>query len=393
MIDSAERVVPETLDALSEAMRGCHARGEALTFVGGGTDLGLGYPPERVDRVISTQQLARVVDYAPDDMTVTVEAGVTLAALQAAVAQRGQRLALDPPRPERTTIGGLLATNGYGPRRARYGTLRDLVLGASLVRADGERVRGGGKVVKNVAGFDVPKLLVGSLGSLGCIASATFRLHPLPEMERTVVMRCASAASVRALCVALTEAQLEPSAVVAFGVDGEFDVAILFEGFASGVDQQATACATRARALGIAPSDGAGDATWRARHDAARTRGDVRVKATFRTAAFAEVDRGALAPLQRTLRDAALVVYPTAGVAFCCGDAADAEAVLAALAAARTCAELAGGTLVAIDAPGDVRQRFDVYGTTPGALPLMREIKARFDPDRRCNAGRFVGHL
>ena len=165
------------------------ACGAALGFEGGGTALGQGYPPARIDRIVGTGRLDRMLEYAPSDMTVTVEAGITIAALQAQLAPHGQRLALDPPLAQRATIGGVLAVNGYGPLRARCGTAHDITLGIQLVRADGTLVRGGGKVVKNVAGFDIPKLAIGSFGSLGLIVAATFRLHPVPEARRAVYVR------------------------------------------------------------------------------------------------------------------------------------------------------------------------------------------------------------
>src|SRR5204862_2234914 len=160
-------------------------------------------------------RLAHVLEYAPSDMVLVAEAGVTLAALQATTRANGQMLALDAPAPERATIGGLVATAGFGPRRARYGGIRDLIIGVTLVRADGEVARGGGKVVKNVAGFDLPKVACGSLGTLGLIATATFRLHPLPEAVRSVRVAGVRAEQVIAVLAAARTAQLEPTCAVA----------------------------------------------------------------------------------------------------------------------------------------------------------------------------------
>jgi len=391
----ARRVAPESPGDLADAMRHAHASDEVLAFVGGGTELGLGYPAERVDALVSTERLTRIVDYAPDDMTVTVEAGVTLAALQSMLGEHRQRLALDAPAGQRATLGGLLATNGYGPRRARYGGLRDLILGATFVRADGALVRGGGKVVKNVAGFDVPKLLVGSLGTLGCIATATFRLHPLPEAERLVVVRCPTASDLRALCVALVEAQLEPSAVVALNVADGFDVRVLFEGFSAGVDEQASACVGRANALGLEArlDDPAGAASFWQAHERSRTSADVRAKVTFPPASLEAVYDGALIAHARAFGDAAIVLYPTLGVAFCSGSGDGVDLAARALPYARAAVERLGGSLIVQAAPAFVREQVDVYGILPPSFALIQRIKERFDPRRRCNRGRFVGHL
>src|SRR5512138_638657 len=213
----------------------------AVGFVGGGTDLELGRPPARLDAVVHTRRLAKVREHAPSDQIVAVEAGITLAELQRHLAPHRQRLAIDPPLADRATIGGIVAANAFGPRRTRYGAIRDLVIGMTFVRADGVVARGGGKVVKNVAGFDVPRLLCGSLGTLGLVAEVVFRLHPLPEASATVVVRGLSAKGVRALATAALDARLEPVALAALpDDDGErFRAAIRFEGFGPGVRDQA----------------------------------------------------------------------------------------------------------------------------------------------------------
>src|SRR5215468_6177165 len=206
---------PATLDESAEVMAMAARDRLRLGFVGGGTALAMGAPPAGLDAVVRSERLARIVEHAPADMVAVVEAGVTLAALQAALAAHGQRLAIDPPCPERATIGGLVAAAGFGPLRARYGAIRDLIIGVTLVRADGTVARGGGKVVKNVAGFDLPKVACGSLGTLGMIAQAAFRLHPLPEASSTVLAAGVGAEAVVALVAAARAAQLEPACVVA----------------------------------------------------------------------------------------------------------------------------------------------------------------------------------
>ncbi|HKA87367.1 MAG TPA: FAD-binding oxidoreductase, partial [Haliangiales bacterium] len=180
--------LPAGVDECAEVM-GLAAREKLrVAIIGGGTELGLGRPPAGLDAVVRSERMGRILDYAPSDMVLAVEAGATLASVQSAAGAHGQMLAIDPPHPERATIGGLVATGAFGPRRARYGAIRDLIIGVTLVRADGTVARGGGKVVKNVAGFDLPKVACGSLGSLGLVGAAAFRLHPLPEAVQTVVM-------------------------------------------------------------------------------------------------------------------------------------------------------------------------------------------------------------
>ncbi|HYV67213.1 MAG TPA: FAD-binding oxidoreductase, partial [Myxococcales bacterium] len=229
---------PGSVAEASQAMAQLSREGKKIAFVGGGTELGLGAPPERIDAVVRTRGLGRIVEYQPADMVIVVEAGLTLAELQAAAREHRQRLALDPPWPERATLGGIVATSAFGPRRARYGAVRDLIIGVQLIRADGTVARGGGKVVKNVAGFDLPKLACGSLGTLGLVAGATFRLHPLPEASETAVLPGLSPAEVVDAVARMRGAQLEPVAAAALKGPSGYDLAVCFEGFGKGVAQQ-----------------------------------------------------------------------------------------------------------------------------------------------------------
>src|SRR5947208_2316906 len=190
---SAQIVTPASEEDLARVVAEANRRGLKVTPRGGGTKLEWGNPPERVDLVLSTLGLSRVVEHAHGDMTVTAEAGCTYGALQMHVARRGQRLALDNLFPDRATLGGIMATNDSGALRVGFGSLRDLVLGVTVALPDGTLARSGGKVVKNVAGYDLPKLMVGAFGTLGVITQATFRLHPLPAATRTFEFAASSA--------------------------------------------------------------------------------------------------------------------------------------------------------------------------------------------------------
>jgi glycolate oxidase FAD binding subunit len=385
-------IEPQTREDFAAAIGAAHASGEAIAIVGGGTELGLGAPPERLDRVVRTTHLDRVVEYAPADLVITVEAGMTLAALQATLAPHAQRLALDPPHADRATIGGLLATNDFGPARARYGTLRDAIVGISLVRADGTVVRGGGKVVKNVAGFDLPKIAVGSLGTLGAIATATLRLHPTPEVVRSIRVEFARADALRAFVAALIDERLEPAALDAERrADGSYELDVRFEGFATGAAEQvdrALALASKAAApaheIEIAPSR---DATL-------RSFGTVRIRIAFPPATLAALDTRVLAPLASAFAESRITVYPTAGVAFAGGlPHANAESVVAALEGVRNELTVAGGHATVLEMPPELHRRIAPWGPPPAAFVLMRRLKTRFDPERTFNPGRFVGGL
>ncbi|MGH2394810.1 MAG: FAD-binding oxidoreductase, partial [Candidatus Limnocylindria bacterium] len=159
--------------------------GLAVAPRGSGAMQELGGSPERLDLVLDTRGLARVLEYKPDDLTVSVEAGLAAGALAARLAPHRQQLPVDPPGWAGRTLGGLVATNAHGPLRARFGTLRDLLLGVRFVQADGVVTWGGARVVKSVSGYDVPKLMVGALGTLGVLVELTLRLHPMPDREAT----------------------------------------------------------------------------------------------------------------------------------------------------------------------------------------------------------------
>jgi glycolate oxidase FAD binding subunit len=382
---------PRSTDECLDIFRAACARKLALAVVGGRTELGLGAPPARLDALVCTGRLGRIVEYAPSDQVVIAEAGMTLSTLQATLAEHGQRLACDPPLADRATLGGLLATNGFGPLRTRFGSLRDLIIGVSIVRADGTIARGGGKVVKNVAGFDLPKLVVGSLGTLGMIATAAFRLHPLPESTTTLRIGAVAAGAVRALVVDMREQQLEPAAVVATGTANAFDVLVRFEGFASGVGAQIDRLLARLQGVDVLSSAEA-DQAWK-EQASLRTQGNARIKISIPPAVIEAAASEVVAPLIDVLSAGRAMFYPTLGLGFVTGDVEDPGAFANAIARGRACMARHDGSLVVQELPYSLRGSVDVWGPPPAAIVLMKRVKDRFDPDRRLNAGRFVGGL
>jgi glycolate oxidase FAD binding subunit len=369
-------VTPRAIDELCETIRALHDERRSFAIAGGATELSLGNAPRALDTLIRTTALDRVVEYAPEDQTITVEAGITLAALDRILAEHAQMLPIDAIDRAHATIGGVVAANSAGRRRGRYGTAKDLIVGVTIVRPDGVRARGGGKVVKNVAGFDLPKLMVGSLGTLGAIATVTLRLYPVPEASGAVVARVADDASIARICDALVACRLEPESVALY--NGEALV-ITFAGTRAGVDAQVAA--TRTLAPDVTDLTELERLSYDQRESAVRRDGAWRFRLTA-------PPREALAICARRVSaepaNAVPVVYPLLGIGW--QSAADANPREIDAARAR-------GAVVVHAMPDAARGEVDAWGPPPPSFPLMRALKERFDPHGLCNPGRFVGGL
>jgi glycolate oxidase FAD binding subunit len=385
-VEPRETLAPRSVDELARAIRDLSVAQRAFAIVGGGTELGLGNAPRALDTVVRTTHLNRIVDYAPEDQTVTVEAGVTFEQLDRALAEHGQMFPLDVVDRARVTVGGAIATNAFGRRRVRYGTIKDLILGVEIVRPDGTPSRGGGKVVKNVAGFDLPKLMVGALGSLGAIATATFRVYPVPPVVRAVALTIAARTQLDDVLAAMVETRLVPESVVLYG---NASLVITFTGNAAGVDAQMTTAQEIARAHGAEARELSDleRESYDQREQAVRRDGAWRLRVTAPPARMAAGIAISLAasPL------AAPVEYPTVGVslhAYAEGDY-DLDSVRAHVARETNGA----GAVVVTEMPDTARGSVDAWGAPPPAFALMKTLKQRFDPSEIANTGRFIGGL
>lgn len=239
---------PANADEAARALADASRTGERVLVRGGGTKLEWGRSRPPADVQLSTHRLNQVIAHRHGDLTATVEAGATLDAVNETLARRGQWIPLDPVWPDRATIGGLVATNDAGPRRHRYGAPRDLIIGIEIARADGVRAKAGGIVVKNVAGYDLARLMTGSFGALGLILNATFKLYPLPAASRTVVARLPTHAAAGALVNALNASQLTPTAIEL--ETGPLRLLIRFESTERSVQHQAEQTVGHAEACG-----------------------------------------------------------------------------------------------------------------------------------------------
>ena len=392
--------------------------GLAVVPRGSGTTVSWGVPPRRLDLVIDTLRLDRVIEHAAGDLVVRAQAGVTMRQLAGVLATARQQLALDEPagpahggQADSPTVGGLVARGSAGPRRLRYGTPRDLLIGITVIRPDGTVTKSGGKVVKNVAGYDLGKLYAGSHGTLGLITEAIFRLHPLPAATAFVTAGYADPAAAAQGVAAAAGSELAPVAIEIDrpARDGLVRVAVLLEGDPAGVSERASLM------RGVL---GAGTATldaappwWGAAPGATgagspgREAGTV-IRVGFWAAALPGVLHAVDAAGRAARLDPAVAGSAAAGTLHAAvpGSAApDAVAGFLAALRDRLARDLepgfAGGagpparaSAVVVRAPAPVRDLVDMWGPVP-ALGLMRALKDQFDPEHLMAPGRFAGGI
>jgi len=358
---------------------------------GGATKMDWGNPPRDGELIVSTRRLNRVLEHAWGDMTATVEAGCTFTQLQQTLAEHGQRVALDPLWPDRATVGGVLATNDSGSLRTRFGALRDLIIGITLALADGTLAKSGGKVVKNVAGYDLPKLATGSLGTLGIITQAIFRLHPVPPETRSLSFSSHDNAAVNGLVLKVLDSTLIPTGIqVRAGNSFLPEVDVRFEGTATGCDaqiEQTSRIASGARRIKSSADVWNAPATlWSGAEPA------VVCKFTLLPA-----DLGAfcdkLTRVSERFHLSWRLVAQAAGVGLLRLEGTESAALLAAIRDLLERLESSRGSLAVLRCPLEVKRKADVWGNAGDALRLMRDIKAQFDPAGRLNPGRFIGGI
>jgi glycolate oxidase FAD binding subunit len=389
--------------------------GAAIPLVawGGGTAAAVGTPiaPERPGIVLGLGRLQRLVEHEPGDLTATAEAGIPFAALQTALRTRGQWLSLDPPDPERATLGGVMAANAAGPRRHLYGGARDLVIGMTVVTAEGAVVRAGGKVVKNVAGYDLPKLFVGSHGTLAIIVDVTVKLRPLPEDERLVCVRFERLKDAAIAARALMASDLIPSALelldadAARALEGEAPSGALlvvgFDGLREQVEWQCDELAATVGPLGGDAVRAMSPATWsRLTSISAAALGGMpaalmrmsvmpsQVGEVMEEAAVAARSRGLLTACAAHAGLGAIRV-----ALFSAREGGEIAPVAATLTDWRNLARGAGGHAVLEWAPLAVKSEVAVWDDAGAAGRIMQRIKGQLDPQNLLNPGRFVAGI
>jgi glycolate oxidase FAD binding subunit len=402
-------VLPGSVDEVAAVIVQAAEAGVPIVPWGGGTAIGVGVPPARAGLVLLLTRLGGLVEHEPGDLTATAQAGITLGALQAALRARGQWLSLDPPDAGRATLGGVLAANAAGPRRHLYGTARDLLIGVTVVTADGAVVRGGGKVVKNVAGYDLPKLFIGSFGTLGVIVEATVKLRPVPDDERLVAVRFERLEDAGAALRTLLASDLIPNAVdlldrtsgAALGLPPvPATLVVGFDGLGEQVDWQVAELASVVVPRGGAKPTLLPAATWErlasAARDAFEAPAAMMTLSVLPGVVADTMEHGAQAARERGLTSAwcahAGVGHVTAALR-AEGARQDPAPVAAVLEQWRAAAHAGGGHASVAWAPLPVKSALPVWDDAGAAGRLMQRIKAQLDPNNLLNPGRFVGGI
>jgi glycolate oxidase FAD binding subunit len=382
-------IEPGSAAEMAAVLQHAHDLGLRLAPRGGGTKMEWGNAPRGLDLILSTRRLERVLDHAWADMTATVEAGCTVAGFQRILAEHGQRLSLDPLWPDRSTIGGVLATNDSGTLRVRFGAMRDLVVGITVALTDGTLARSGGKVVKNVAGYDLPKLMAGSLGTLAVITEATFRLYPLPRRVRNLSFVLPTAEAMSQVVLALLDSTLTPTGLQIRAQKGDsLGVDVRLEGEEAALDARVDELR---RLVTAKPTDApaeiwdAREALWAGAEPAVVCR--LTVLPTRLGALCERVGREA-EPGGLSWR----VVAQAGGLAWLRLEGS-AAALLDVLRSLRRGVEAEEGSLAVLHGPPEVRAGAEAWGAPGDALPLMHRVKEQFDPAALLNPGRFVGGI
>ncbi len=398
-------VYPSTQEQLAAVIATAHTKNWRVLPCGNGSKLSWGGLAKGVDIVVSTERINQLIEHAVGDLTVTVEAGMKFSDLQALLAKSRQFLALDPTAPELATIGGIVATGDTGSLRQRYGSVRDQLLGITFVRADGQVAKAGGRVVKNVAGYDLMKLFTGSYGTLGFITQLTFRVYPLPETSGTVVLTGKAEAVSQAADIlrgsALTPVQadlLSAKLVSSLGLGQGLGLIARFQSISESVKEQSNRVLEVGQKLGLDGAIFADDDEanlWQRLQERIHTTATetvitckIGVLPTAAVEILTQVELGlihissGLGLLQLEDKNQVLKIRDELR-----NGGSDAYGGL------RLRTQASSGFLTILSAPVAVKEQIDVWGYTGNALPLMRRIKEQFDSKNILSPGRFVGGI
>lgn len=406
---------PSTTEELGHVLEAASERNVAVAPWGGGTRVAVGNALERLDAAVDLSGLADVVDHNPADLTATVQAGMTISRLQEVLGEHGQFLALDPPLPHRATLGGTLATAVSGPMKWQYGSPRDVVIGMKVVQADGKVIESGGQVVKNVSGYDMARLHIGGLGTLGIIAEVSLKLTPLPVGQSTLVAVYDDLNSSIEAGLAVFHSDVMPLALTAFDgnanermraveIRGGGFLAIRLAGRPLTLERQIRECRSVCEALGpsevaLLPGDDA-SGVWRSLADFGWDDGtapEIGVRASLVPTRVQELAEALPTFAQDGALEPAMVAHPAHGTVLMgwYGDETGShdDRAAALVREVRDGVHQLEGVSTIEKCPPDVKAGIDVWDSVGESEAVMRRVKEQYDPGRILNPGRFVGGI
>jgi len=416
-------VSPKTVDEVSKIVAYANQQHLALVPVGNGTKTGMGGIPKKMDMVLLTTRLNRMTDCDIDNLTLTVESGITLGQVQRHLAKEGKGyfLPLDPPFTDKATLGGIVATNSSGPKRLIYGTARDLIIGMKAVFPNGDLVVSGGKTVKNVSGYDMCKLLIGSFGTLGIICEITFKLLPLPEKEASLLVPFKMLSHADAFVQEITHSQLLPASIetlnapavsrmkyrVPLPTDGNYLVAIELEGVAESTERQIADMGTMGKKHGALDPMPLGSerhhAFWNSIRDfsrglARRYPDHVALKSNFLISKCGQMMESYEKIAKGLGMECAFISHSGNGILYTYvlgGEEGRSRAESLTKFIRKLISEAAKneGNLVIEASPSSVKKKVDPWGKSRSDALIMRRIKRQIDPRGILNPGRFVGGI
>ena len=394
-------VYPSTPEEFASVMSHAYSNSWSVLPCGSGSKLSWGGVGKNIDVVVSTERLNRVIEHAVGDLTVTVEAGLKYADLQKILSKSGQFLPLEPAYPQDATIGGIVATADSGSLRHRYGGVRDMLLGISFVRSDGQIAKAGGRVVKNVAGYDLMKLFTGSYGTLGILTEVTFRVYPVQEASGTVVL-IGEAEAIASTTKTLLASAMTPTAVdllstelvTQLGLGQGMGLMVRFQSVIHSVKEQSSRLLEVGQKLGLqgtlyADSDEASlwqslpEQIWRTPQQPAITC-KIGVLPTAAVTTLTKLDT-------LTSSSGLGLIHAGSGLGLLRLDPA--VVTPQTIMEMRRHCESQNGFLTVLEAPISLKQQLDVWGYNGNALEIMRRIKQQFDPKNLLSPHRFVGGI
>ncbi len=386
-------VEPGSVEEISDVMKLAAREGLAVSPRGGGTKTHVGDAPRQLDLIVSTTRMNEIMEHTPGDQIFRAEAGVRLEDLQEQVSASDQMLALDPPE-SGATLGGIIAANSSGPRRYKYGTVRDLIIGITVVLHDGTVAKAGSKVVKNVAGYDLSKLFTGSLGTLGIIATANFRLHPLPKASRTVAVEVESPQQAQEATQSIVHSQVEATAIELHYAEDEKLLTVLLESIPGGMDAKVETASFllkqfgEVRTLSEEEEDHLGPLTPPAVAD------EIVLKLGAPPAELGSVLESVLGAAERRgLAHPRITGHAGTGVTFIGFSGEDEDAAVGFVGEMREIQTRKSGNVTLQRAPLTLKQRVSTWDNGGDYLGLVRRVKEKFDPRGGMNPGRYLGGL